>query len=154
MWAGYGEARRNAVVALSASVPLVEPPHEKEGGPSTRGEMVEAARAEIEKSDFLQGSEPWAVRALLETIDMREAEIERLTASPLLVPHDQGETERMLADLREAATALYEQVEMDESVGICLSERAPSLILGAVLSRLTGDTGEDPPSRSGDGGRQ
>jgi hypothetical protein len=36
--------------------------------------------------------------------------------------------------LREAATALYERVEMDESVGICLSTRAESMALGALLS--------------------
>ena len=35
--------------------------------------------------------------------------------------------------LREAAFALYERVEMDESVGICLSDRVPSLKLGQLL---------------------
>ncbi len=35
---------------------------------------------------------------------------------------------------REAALALYEEVEMAESVGICLPNRVPSLRLGAALS--------------------
>jgi hypothetical protein len=34
----------------------------------------------------------------------------------------------------EAAVALYERVEMDESVGICLSDRVDSLRLGAALN--------------------
>jgi hypothetical protein len=38
------------------------------------------------------------------------------------------------ARLREAAMALYERVEMDESVGICLSSRVEALNLGAALA--------------------
>jgi hypothetical protein len=33
----------------------------------------------------------------------------------------------------DAARALYERVQMDESVGICLSERATTLLLGEAL---------------------
>ena len=39
-----------------------------------------------------------------------------------------------LETLRQAAIALHERVEMDESVGICLSTRAESMALGALLS--------------------
>ncbi len=35
--------------------------------------------------------------------------------------------------ITEAARALYEEVEMAESIGICLPDRTPSLILGAAL---------------------
>lgn len=42
--------------------------------------------------------------------------------------------EEQLEALRDAATALYERVEMDESVGVCLSSRFESLSLGAVLA--------------------
>lgn len=41
-----------------------------------------------------------------------------------------------LTELLEAARALYEQVEMDESVGICLSDRVPALNLGRVLQEF------------------
>ena len=44
----------------------------------------------------------------------------------------QAEEARML---REAAMALYERVQMDESVGICLSERVTTLALGAALAK-------------------
>ena len=36
--------------------------------------------------------------------------------------------------LREAAQDLYESVQMDESVGICLSDRVPTLRLGSLLT--------------------
>lgn len=36
----------------------------------------------------------------------------------------------------EAAEHLHERVEMDESVGICLSSRAESLTTGAALAAL------------------
>ena len=36
----------------------------------------------------------------------------------------------------EAATVLHERVEMDESVGICLSSRTESLTAGAALAAL------------------
>ena len=36
--------------------------------------------------------------------------------------------------VEEAATHLHERVEMDESVGICLSSRVESLALGSVLA--------------------
>jgi hypothetical protein len=38
------------------------------------------------------------------------------------------------AEFYEAAKDLYERVEMDESVGVCLSDRVPSLRLGAALA--------------------
>lgn len=41
-----------------------------------------------------------------------------------------------LLDIAEAARDLHEQVEMDESVGIGLSDRAPSLRLGAALANV------------------
>ena len=41
--------------------------------------------------------------------------------------------EEQLEALRAAATALYERVEMDESVGVCLSSRVESLNLRDVL---------------------
>jgi hypothetical protein len=41
----------------------------------------------------------------------------------------------------EAARALHERVEMDESVGICLSERVESLALGAALTAY-----DEPPT--------
>ncbi len=47
---------------------------------------------------------------------------------------DLAAARRENATLREAAQALYEQVEMDESVGVCLSDRVPSLRLGDVLA--------------------
>ena len=48
------------------------------------------------------------------------------------------EIERLWAEnarLREAALALYEEVEMAESVGICLPDRVPSLKLREALNR-------------------
>jgi len=42
--------------------------------------------------------------------------------------------EARVAELTEAAMVLYERVEMDESVGICLSSRSESLLLGRVLA--------------------
>lgn len=45
----------------------------------------------------------------------------------------------LMPDILEALAAardLYERVEMDESVGICLSDRAPTLNLGTALARL------------------
>jgi hypothetical protein len=39
------------------------------------------------------------------------------------------------AELKQSAQALYEQVEMDESVGICLSDRVAALNLGAALHK-------------------
>ena len=42
----------------------------------------------------------------------------------------------ILLDVAEAARALHERVEMDESVGVCLSDRVPSLNLGRALGRL------------------
>lgn len=41
-----------------------------------------------------------------------------------------------LVNVAVAAQALYERVEMDESVGVCLSERVPSLNLGQELASL------------------
>jgi len=38
------------------------------------------------------------------------------------------------AALVEAARDLYESVQMDESVGICLSDRVPTLRLGSLLA--------------------
>lgn len=46
---------------------------------------------------------------------------------------------RDLLAVVEAARALYEEVEMAESHGICLPERTPSLNLAAALAAL--DTG-------------
>ncbi len=45
----------------------------------------------------------------------------------------------------DAARDLYERVQMDESVGICLSERATTLILGDALARLSAgkETGDE-----------
>jgi len=43
------------------------------------------------------------------------------------------DAEAEVARLREAAMALYERVQMDESVGICLSERVTTLALGDAL---------------------
>jgi len=43
-----------------------------------------------------------------------------------------------LEAVAEAARKLWERVEMDESVGICLSDRVPSLNLGQSLQRLDG----------------
>ena len=40
----------------------------------------------------------------------------------------------MYEALREAAQALYEHVQMDESVGICLSDRVACLRLGDLLA--------------------
>lgn len=48
--------------------------------------------------------------------------------------------ERQLRELWEAAMALYEQVEMGESVGICLADRVPSLRLGAALAASDRET--------------
>lgn len=41
-----------------------------------------------------------------------------------------------LQALAEAADAMYERVQMDESVGICLSTRAECLTLGDALARV------------------
>jgi hypothetical protein len=50
-----------------------------------------------------------------------------------------AEIGRELGALREAAMALYERVQMDESVGICLSERVTTLALGAALTKEDDD---------------
>jgi hypothetical protein len=42
-------------------------------------------------------------------------------------------TETELVEIIEAATALYEEVEMAEAIGICLPDRVPSLRLGEAL---------------------
>lgn len=42
----------------------------------------------------------------------------------------------ILQELAEAAAALHAEVEMSESVGICLPGRAASLHLGQMLGRL------------------
>jgi hypothetical protein len=47
-------------------------------------------------------------------------------------------TEARVTELLEAAMALYERVQMDESVGICLSERVTTLALGAALADKEG----------------
>ena len=61
-----------------------------------------------------------------------EAEVARLAQGVTA----QAEEARML---REAAMALYERVQMDESVGICLSERVTTLALGAALAKEDDD---------------
>lgn len=43
-----------------------------------------------------------------------------------------------LETLRRLATALHERVEMDESVGVCLTDRAAALELGAYLAKKGG----------------
>jgi len=48
--------------------------------------------------------------------------------------------EALVVELREKALALYEQVEMAESVGICLPDRVPSLRLAEALARAAGET--------------
>lgn len=42
----------------------------------------------------------------------------------------------LLLNALEAARDLYEAVEGDESVGVCLTDRVPSLRLGDALSLL------------------
>ena len=49
-------------------------------------------------------------------------------------------------NMEVAARALYERVEMDESVGICLTDRAESLALGAALAALDGPKEGEPPA--------
>jgi len=39
-----------------------------------------------------------------------------------------------LRKIKEAAKLLYEEVEMAESIGICLPDRVPALNLGELLS--------------------
>lgn len=43
---------------------------------------------------------------------------------------------RDLVNLVREAAALHERVEMDESVGVCLTDRVPSLRLGRLLGEL------------------
>jgi hypothetical protein len=43
---------------------------------------------------------------------------------------------RLVEELGEALQALHERVEMDESVGICLSSRVESLNAGSALAKL------------------
>ena len=54
-----------------------------------------------------------------------------------------------LAEMREAMVALVERVEMDESVGICLSSRVESLNAQATLAKI-GAGGDDIPNLSAD----
>lgn len=51
---------------------------------------------------------------------------------------DEAELAALAADVVEEAHHLYERVEMDESVGMCLSDRVPSLRLGDALRRFAG----------------
>lgn len=50
----------------------------------------------------------------------------------LVYPLNRDECLALVA-VAEAAQDLYERVEMDESVGVCLSDRVPSLRLGDAL---------------------
>ena len=58
---------------------------------------------------------------------------EREKAEAARLNHENGALEEEARALREAAIALYERVQMDESVGICLSERVTTLALGDAL---------------------
>ena len=51
--------------------------------------------------------------------------------------------EEQFEALETAARQLYERVEMDESVGICLSSRVEALTLGSVLSNPTSSPPDD-----------
>jgi hypothetical protein len=64
----------------------------------------------------------------LQELETLQTEVARLAQGVTA----QAEEARML---REAAMALYERVQMDESVGICLSERVTTLALGAALAK-------------------
>jgi hypothetical protein len=52
-----------------------------------------------------------------------------------------------LKRIEAAARDLYERVEMDESVGICLSDRVPSLRLGDALAAEEGEFRLTPGQR-------
>jgi hypothetical protein len=58
----------------------------------------------------------------------------------------------LLLDVVEAARELHAEVEMGESVGVCLIRRGPSLLLGEALAALDGvaSTGvrDDPGEKS------
>ena len=79
---------------------------------------AELAEMKIDRNDWKRISDEAEFRA-----EVAEAEVARLAQGVTA----QAEEARML---REAAMALYERVQMDESVGICLSERVTTLALG------------------------
>ncbi len=61
----------------------------------------------------------------------------RLNADGLALGLAQDDVEAALAQVEalvEAATALYERVEMDESVGVCLTSRVESLTIADALA--------------------
>jgi hypothetical protein len=79
-----------------------------------------------------------------------ESEVARLTEK---VAHYIKESDKQFAAvarlerIEEAARDLYERVEMDESVGICLSDRVPSLRLGDALAAEEGEFRLTPGQR-------
>lgn len=78
---------------------------------------------------YFEGSDVWSVgtnQAVL--LDEDPADSRLIALAPQLA--------ELVADMGEALLALVERVEMDESVGICLTSRVESLNGGTVLARL------------------
>lgn len=65
--------------------------------------------------------------------DLQSREDKRLEFACLVETLDE------LVAVAEAASALYEQVQMAESVGVCLPDRVPTLTLGDALGQLWSD---------------
>ena len=76
--------------------------------------LARLTEAEKEASE-LQQLTAWDIRDVKRRAEAAEADRDRYRA------------------VVDAARALYERVQMDESVGICLSERATTLLLGEAL---------------------
>ena len=84
---------------------------------SDRSDIVTAARAEIAKADANQGSEPWAVRALLDTIDALDADLAAARAETRRVVREDGKVvSRMRKRLERAvyvATNLHAMIDRE-----------------------------------------